>query len=203
VGSHIAPYGWSRSESGGEGIVAFSGCAAGGGPRRVLARLPDGQWVLCSNLRRQDASCAASHQPELADLWSCAFRKRSALLLGGRGAGGCSMNCLECATRIARTALAQPAIGSCAHCGAGICLDHARYIPVAPRPVGLVPQLSNCRRRVVCTSCDRGADPSALTVSVLTEFESRRDRPPRRSWSALVSAWWAGDSRSRRSRATS
>jgi hypothetical protein len=169
----------------------------------VLARLPDGQWVLCSNLRRQDAVCAASHQPELADRYSRAFCKRPGLLLGVREAGGCSMNCLECATRIARTALAQPAVGSCVFCGAGICLDHARYIPVAPRPVGLVPQLSNCRRQVVCTSCDRGADASALTVSALTEFERCRDRPPRRSWSAFVSAWWAGDSRSRRSRATS
>lgn len=114
------------------------------------------------------------------------------------------MNCLECATRIARTNLAQPAIGCCTYCGAGICLDHARYIPLPPPPpVGLVPRLGNSRRRVVCTSCDQGVGPGALTVSVFTGLESRRDRPSRRSWSAFMSALTARDSRSRRPRATS
>jgi hypothetical protein len=93
------------------------------------------------------------------------------------------MNCLECSTRIARTSLAQPAIACCVHCGAGICLDHARYAPVASPPVGVLPL--NGRRRVVCATCDVGAQTGALTVSVFTQPESR-DRPLRRSWSRLI-----------------
>lgn len=110
------------------------------------------------------------------------------------------MNCLECATRIARTSLAQPAIGCCAHCGAGICLDHARYIPLAQPPVGVIPRLLNGSRRVVCTTCDQGTSLGALTISVFTELERRQDRPSRRGWSAFVSALTSRDLRSRRSR---
>lgn len=111
------------------------------------------------------------------------------------------MNCLECATRIARTNLAQPAVGCCAYCGAGICLDHARYIPVAPRPVGVIPQLLNGRRRVVCATCDLGADNGALTVTMFTGPDGRRGRPLRRGWSTFVSVLTARDSRPRRPRA--
>jgi hypothetical protein len=110
------------------------------------------------------------------------------------------MNCLECATRIARTSLAQPAIGCCALCGAGICLDHARYIPIAPRPVGVLPQLLNGRRRVVCATCDAGTGAGALTVSMFTESQSRGGRPLRRRWSALVSVLTARDARRLRAR---
>jgi hypothetical protein len=114
------------------------------------------------------------------------------------------MNCLECATRIARTNLAQPAIGCCTYCGAGICLDHARYIPLpSPPPVGLVSRPGNGRRRVVCTKCDPGTDIGALTISVFAESGHGSGQPPRRGWSALMSALIARDSRSRRPRATS
>lgn len=109
------------------------------------------------------------------------------------------MNCLECATTIARTNLAQPAIGCCAFCGAGICLDHVRYVPVATPPVGVIPL--NGRRRVVCSTCNHGSNTGALTVSVFAESASRRDRSPRRGWSAFVSALTARDSRPRRPRA--
>ena len=64
------------------------------------------------------------------------------------------MICLECATRTAPSTMAQPAIGCCAYCGAGICLDHARYVPLSPLPIGVLPRPSTGKRRFVCTTCD-------------------------------------------------
>jgi hypothetical protein len=48
---------------------------------------------------------------------------------------------------------ARPAIGCCAYCGAGICLDHARHIPLAPAPIGPAYQRRNGKRRFICTTC--------------------------------------------------
>jgi hypothetical protein len=64
------------------------------------------------------------------------------------------MICLECATTIARPTTAQPAIGCCAYCGAGIYLDHARYISLFPLPIGVVPRPASGKRRFICTSCE-------------------------------------------------
>lgn len=110
------------------------------------------------------------------------------------------MICLECATKIARSAMAQPAVGCCTHCGAAVCLDHARYIPVASPPPGVIPQLLNGRRRVVCTTCDLGAGAGQLTISAFTEPESRPGWPGwpfRRGWSAVMSALTGRDFRLR------
>ena len=64
------------------------------------------------------------------------------------------MICLECATTIAQPTTSQPAIGCCAYCGAGICLDHARHIPLPPPPIGPAYQRRNGKRRFVCTTCE-------------------------------------------------
>jgi len=64
------------------------------------------------------------------------------------------MICLECATDIDATSAARPAIGCCAYCGAGICLDHARHIPVTPPPIGPAFQSREGKRRFICTTCD-------------------------------------------------
>jgi len=83
------------------------------------------------------------------------------------------MNCLECATDITTTGPAQAAIGCCAFCGAGMCLDHARYVALPRRPIGVVAGLSPGRRRFVCTTCDLEADSGALAVQQIR---------PRRPW---------------------
>jgi hypothetical protein len=64
------------------------------------------------------------------------------------------MICLECAMHIDNSSAARPAIGCCAYCGAGICLDHARHIPLAPSPIGPAFQHRNGKRRFICTTCD-------------------------------------------------
>lgn len=112
------------------------------------------------------------------------------------------MNCLECATTVPMTSMAQSAVGCCAYCGAGICLLHARFVPVAPRPIGLLPQMSS-RRRLVCTSCDLRGEADGLTVSMFTNAEDRSDRAARRGLAAFVSALAAREARPRRRRATS
>lgn len=112
------------------------------------------------------------------------------------------MNCLECATTVPMTSMAQSAVGCCANCGAGTCLLHARFVSVAPRPVGLVPQ-SNSSRRLVCTTCDIRGEAGGLTVSMFTDAEDRSDRAARRGLAALMSALAAREPRPRRRRATS
>ena len=64
------------------------------------------------------------------------------------------MICLECATNINGSGSDRPAIGCCAYCGAGICLDHARFIPVSPPPIGPAFQPRNGKRRFICTTCE-------------------------------------------------
>ncbi|HEX3958656.1 MAG TPA: hypothetical protein VHZ03_18845 [Trebonia sp.] len=109
------------------------------------------------------------------------------------------MNCLECATTIDRSTMAQPAIGCCAYCGAGMCLDHARYIRLTPPPpAGLVPSLWNGRRRIVCTTCDEESGAGRLTISMLGNLEEDGDGPVRRGWSAFISGLTTRDSRPRR-----
>jgi hypothetical protein len=97
--------------------------------------LPAGQWVLCSAIRGgqdDDAFCATT-----------------GLLRAGKQA----MICLECAIDAAASMAARPAIGTCAYCGAGICLDHARWIPLAPPPIGPAHPPRNGKRRFICTTC--------------------------------------------------
>lgn len=64
------------------------------------------------------------------------------------------MICLECAIDVEASVAARPAIGTCAYCGAGICLDHARWIPLAKAPIGPAYQHRNGKRRFICTTCD-------------------------------------------------
>jgi hypothetical protein len=64
------------------------------------------------------------------------------------------MICLECAVDVNHADGARPAIGCCAYCGAGICLDHARYIPLSPSPIGPAYQRRNGKRRFICTTCE-------------------------------------------------
>jgi hypothetical protein len=108
------------------------------------------------------------------------------------------MNCLECATTVPMTSMAQTAVGCCAYCGAGTCLLHVRFVPVVPRPVGLVPRLPNSRRRLMCTTCDPRGETDGLTVSMLTDAEDRSDRADRRGLAAFMSALAARESRPRR-----
>lgn len=65
------------------------------------------------------------------------------------------MNCLDCATMIPQAPMARTAVSCCVYCGAGICLDHARFVMPYGRPVGVVPPQG--ARRMLCTSCDAAA----------------------------------------------
>ena len=104
------------------------------------------------------------------------------------------MNCLECATLMAASYKAPAAMACCVHCGAGICLDHARPVVLPAQPVGLVPPTRGARR-VVCATCyiaSEGAGAVALTVPA-----ERSERLGKRKLAALVSALtaWSGQRR--------
>lgn len=105
------------------------------------------------------------------------------------------MNCLECATLMAATYEAPAALACCVHCGAGICLDHARVVGLPAQPVGLVPPTRGARR-VVCATCyiaSAGAGAVALAVPV-----ERGERLGKRRLSALVSVLTAWSAQRRR-----
>jgi hypothetical protein len=62
------------------------------------------------------------------------------------------MNCLECSMSPAID-VPMAAIGDCAYCGAGVCLDHARVIMLRSNPIGVVPGVRCRERRITCTTC--------------------------------------------------
>ncbi len=64
------------------------------------------------------------------------------------------MICLECAMDADSSGGARPAIGCCADCGAGICLDHARFIPLPAPPIGPAYRRRGGKRRFICTTCE-------------------------------------------------
>jgi hypothetical protein len=45
------------------------------------------------------------------------------------------------------------AIGDCAYCGAGVCLDHARVVTLRSSAIGVVPDVRTGARRITCTTC--------------------------------------------------
>jgi len=68
------------------------------------------------------------------------------------------MNCLECTAMMRAAYTVRGAIGCCVHCGAGICLDHARILARPAQPVGVVPR-SRGARRVMCATCYTASRP--------------------------------------------
>src|ERR1700761_4090678 len=62
------------------------------------------------------------------------------------------MNCLECSMSPAMD-VPNAAIGDCAYCGAGVCLDHARVVTLQSSPLGVVPDVRTGARRITCTTC--------------------------------------------------
>ncbi len=93
------------------------------------------------------------------------------------------MTCLDCA---AEHGTDRPAIAVCIHCGAGVCLPHAR-ITSAP-PAGLPPLLAPnttapASRQVHCLTCaasQAGADPATTPAhrTVHRHPNPARPRPP-------------------------
>ncbi|MCH0562318.1 MULTISPECIES: DUF2180 family protein [unclassified Streptomyces] len=61
------------------------------------------------------------------------------------------MNCYDCALENK----VVPAIAVCAHCGCGLCMEHACVIGQAvQRPAGMGPSSSRTlARRVICSVC--------------------------------------------------
>jgi len=97
------------------------------------------------------------------------------------------MNCLDCATMIPMAAMDRAAIGCCTYCGAGICLDHARFILPYGRPVGVVP--AQGARRVLCTSCDAAAGLRGEMVTGRAVRADGRGRTSGRSFAVPTLAW--------------
>jgi hypothetical protein len=62
------------------------------------------------------------------------------------------MNCLECSVS-PTIDVPNTAVGDCAYCGAGVCLDHARVIKLHSQPLGVVPDVRTGERRITCTTC--------------------------------------------------
>ena len=62
------------------------------------------------------------------------------------------MNCLECSMSPAID-VPNTAIGDCAYCGAGVCLDHARVVTLQSKRIGVVPDVRTGARRITCTTC--------------------------------------------------
>jgi hypothetical protein len=76
------------------------------------------------------------------------------------------MNCLECSLS-PETDIPMNAVGGCAYCGAGVCLDHARIVTFRPQPTGVVPE-SRSARRIMCTVCYASAAPSIARARTRT-----------------------------------
>ena len=82
------------------------------------------------------------------------------------------MICLDCS--LSPTVDRPPtAIGACAYCGAGVCLEHARLVEFRSQPISLVPELRNGARRILCTTCFAVTGPDATAVRTRTYLPSR------------------------------
>ena len=77
------------------------------------------------------------------------------------------MNCLECSLS-PETDIPMTAVGSCAHCGAVVCLDHARIVTFRPQPIGVVPASRSGARRIVCAACYTRTAPDVARARTRT-----------------------------------
>ena len=68
------------------------------------------------------------------------------------------------------------AIGSCAYCGAGVCLEHARLVEFRSQPISLVPELRNGARRILCTTCFAAAAPDRAAVRTHADLSDRAEK---------------------------
>ena len=82
------------------------------------------------------------------------------------------MICLECSLS---PTVDRPltAIGACAYCGAGVCLDHVRLVEFGSQPIGVVPAARNGARRILCTTCFAVTAAGQTTVRTRTYLPSR------------------------------
>jgi hypothetical protein len=65
------------------------------------------------------------------------------------------------------------AVGDCAYCGAGVCLDHARVVTLRPSHIGVVPDIRTGARRITCTTCYSAGGLEGERAGTLTEPASR------------------------------
>jgi hypothetical protein len=73
------------------------------------------------------------------------------------------VNCYDCEEQLERQ---KPAVGTCAHCGLGVCSEHSEVVrPVVRRFSGMTAaRVGSDSRRLVCGECrraERGAAASA------------------------------------------
>jgi len=61
------------------------------------------------------------------------------------------MNCYDCAIE----GQAEPAVGTCINCGAGVCRRHLQMGDQDVEQVSMDPYVEEPTRRLLCTSCDQ------------------------------------------------
>lgn len=61
------------------------------------------------------------------------------------------MNCYDCAVE----GRAEPALGTCSNCSAGVCRRHLQAGEQEVKLGSLGPRIEEATRRLLCTSCDR------------------------------------------------
>jgi len=93
------------------------------------------------------------------------------------------VNCLDCATEHHTE---RPAVAVCVHCGAGVCLPHARITagpPVELPTILAATTAAPASRQVHCLTCTAsraGADAGTLLSEPFVHSRGRRTgRPPR------------------------
>jgi hypothetical protein len=105
------------------------------------------------------------------------------------------MNCLECATTTPMTYMVRGAISFCAYCGAGICLDHARFVDLPAHPVGLAAPPPSGARRILCTACHAAPAYDGADFAALTAPAGHGERSAGGGLAAFVSALMASAAR--------
>ena len=83
------------------------------------------------------------------------------------------MNCLECS--MSPVDVPNAAVGDCAHCGAAVCLDHARVVTLQSSPIGVVPDVRTGARRITCTTCYSAGGLEGERAGMLTVEAPRAD----------------------------
>lgn len=84
------------------------------------------------------------------------------------------MNCYDCAVE----GRAEPAVGTCISCGAGVCRRHVRVEEQDVEQGSLGPRVEKTTRRFVCTSCDQvladqqSAEPHTVKKASLVDLAS-------------------------------
>ena len=107
------------------------------------------------------------------------------------------MNCLECTTTVPMTYMVRSAIGCCAYCGAGTCLDHARFVGLAAHPDDLAPLPRSDARRILCTTCHVAPASAGDEFGALTVPADHGGRSAKNGLAAFVSALMASTARIR------